>query len=527
MIRSNPKHLRLNIDLGHLYTSIGNVNDAEKEYKKAIGKLPPDKRIVEQTANGFLFYARFENSLKTYEKGKQLLNNPKAFDMNIADVYRRMGDFDKMIDKYLDVLNDNPETLSTIQLRLGNVLNTEDTYDPADKLRQKLLIRSQKEPDDRHFLEMLLWLSIWEKDFDFAFIQAKAIDKRFKEDGQQMLELAQKSISAESYEAGIKTYNYILEKGGSNPLFAIATMGQLNGRLKKLNVAYQKDEEEIKYLKKDFNASIEKLGKNFHTINLIRDYAHLQAFHLNMLNSASDLLNEAIKYPGLNERQIAECKMELADILMFNDDVWEANLIFGQVEKAFKNEPIGHQAKFNRARLFYFTGDFEYAHVQLDVLRAATSKLIANDAMELSLLIKNNISPDSTYFELGIFANADLLYYQGKYETSLQKIDSLIKATLSHPILDDALYLKAETLLKLGKYSEADQALIQIIDFYPEDFLADDALLLRAEIQNKYLNNKKLAMELYEKIFIDYKASILSVQARQRYRELRGDLQNN
>ena len=90
-------------------------------------------------------------------------------------------------------------------------------------------------------------------------------------------------------------------------------------------------------------------------------------------------------------------------------------MYYSQVEKDFKHEVIGQEAKFKKIKIDYYTGKFNWAQAQLNILKQSTSKLIANNAMELSLLISDNLNLDTTQLTLQIYANAELLIFQNKY----------------------------------------------------------------------------------------------------------------
>jgi predicted negative regulator of RcsB-dependent stress response len=222
----------------------------------------------------------------------------------------------------------------------------------------------------------------------------------------------------------------------------------------------------------------------------------------------------------------AEIKLELGDTYLFTGEVWEASLLYSQVEKALKNEPIGHEAKFRNARLSYFIGEFEWAKAQLDVLKAATSKLIANDAMELSLLISDNMDPDSTYTALAFFARAELSMYRMQYDGALATLDSIRMLALSHPLDDDVLFRKAEIFISKNDLAQADSLLADIVEDYPFDILADNALFRRAELHAGPLNDKAAAMDMYQRLVLEYPGSLFATEARKRYRQLRGDFSN-
>jgi tetratricopeptide (TPR) repeat protein len=264
-------------------------------------------------------------------------------------------------------------------------------------------------------------------------------------------------------------------------------------------------------------------GENASTIGVMKYLAHLQAFYLDKSNEAISILNKTIVIPNAQPSAIAECKIELADILLFTGDIWEAKLLYSQVDKAFKNDPVGHMAKFKNAKLSFYIGEFQWAKAQLDVLKAATSKLIANDALQLSVLISDNIDMDSSTLALSYYSRADLLLYRNKVELALLTLDSIFELADWHPIFDEVWYKKAEIEIKKKDYESAALCLTKIIEEYPYDITADNALFLLADLNENQFLNKEKALQLYERLLEDYPASVFTVEARKRFRILRGD----
>jgi tetratricopeptide (TPR) repeat protein len=258
----------------------------------------------------------------------------------------------------------------------------------------------------------------------------------------------------------------------------------------------------------------------------MRYLAHLEAFYLDEIEKSIDLLNNAVDMPGVRPALKADCKIELGDILLFSGNVWDATLLYSQVDYDFKNDPLGHLAKYKNARLSYYIGEFGWAKAQLDVLKAATSKLIANDAMELSLLISDNIDIDSSYTALSYYSKADLLMYRNKLDEALVTLDSIQMVALWHPLHDEVLFKKGEIMLKKGDFEAADSLFAKVVEMYPDDILADNALMIRAGLYERQFGDIDMAMQLYEKVMFDYTGSLFVVEARKRYRELRGDILN-
>jgi outer membrane protein assembly factor BamD (BamD/ComL family) len=265
------------------------------------------------------------------------------------------------------------------------------------------------------------------------------------------------------------------------------------------------------------------MGFNPATLLIVQNLAHLQAFYMDKSDEAVVLLEEAIAIPNIPARVLAECKLELADIYLFSGEQWEATLLYSQVEKAFKNEPLGHEAKFRNAKLSFYIGEFDWARTQLDILKAATSKLIANDAMELSLLISDNTDADSNTVALSRYAQADLLVYRNRLNDALAVLDSLRNEFAGHPIIDDVLLKKAEINSRQGNFYKAAELYAAILKDYPFGLLGDDASFNLAFLYENQLNDKTRAMEFYESLMTTYPGSLYVVEARKRFRALRND----
>jgi TolA-binding protein len=371
-----------------------------------------------------------------------------------------------------------------------------------------------------------LWLSIQRRDFEFALVQAKSLDTRFNEGGQLVYELGILCMSNEEYEAAGEAFSYIIKKGPMNPFYAESLTGMLRAEFLTITTGYEVDREQLDALDDQYDKALAELGKNARTVMLMRDQAHLKAFYLDDLEAAMTLLEEAVSIPNASDLMRAELKLELGDIYLFEGEVWEASLLYSQVEKSFKNDPIGHEAKFRNARLSYYIGEFNWSKAQLDVLKAATSKLIANDAMELSLQIGDNMDPDSTYTGLAYFSRAELYIYRGQDDLALATLDSIGQLSLSHPLDDDVLFKEAEIQIRRKNYAEADTLLAQIVSDYGTEILADNALFLRAELREEAMNDKAGAMQFYQRLILDYPGSLFATEARKRYRQLRGDFSN-
>jgi predicted Zn-dependent protease len=525
-IKDEPGSYRYEVDLGYIYLLTDKPEKATRSFDDVIGRMKPNKANISEIANAFLSRQLYDYAIKTYMRGRELLQYSDYFNRELALVYEMSGNYTALIEEYLDLLEQDPSQLEMVQNRFQNILDKDIEDKISDALRESLLKRNQRSPENRYYGEMLLWLSVQRKDFEFALIQAKSLDTRFNEGGMLVFSVANLSLSNKDYAVAIEAFNYLLKKGPLNPYYAESLTGTLQAKFLRITEGYNYQIKDLQSLKQEYITALNELGRNARTVVLMRDLAHLQAFYLYDLDESVQLLEEAININGAPEKVKAGIKLELGDIYLFVGEVWEASLLYSQVEKAFKNDPTGHEAKFRNARLSYFIGEFDWAKAQLNVLKAATSKFIANDAMELSLLISDNMDPDSTYTGLSLYSRADLLIYRGQDSLALLTLDSIRMLGLYHSLDDEVLYSKAGIYIRKKDFISADSVLDKIVRDYQYDILADNALFKRAELQAGVLNNKEKAMELYQQLLMDYPGSLFTTEARKRFRQLRGDYNN-
>ncbi|MFH1120790.1 MAG: tetratricopeptide repeat protein [Bacteroidota bacterium] len=548
--KKNPDDSRYIVDQGYVLIRSNQSNKASKLFDDAIKDLPADQRKIAELANAFQTRRENDYAIRTYMKGRQLLSPTYTFGFELANLYEVQGSFDKMTGEYIELLETRPEMQMQVQDRLQNSLNNDPEGLKSDALRTALLKKVQKSPDDIPLSEMMLWLSVQLKDFDAALIQAKALDRRLNENGSRVFALGLLCVSNNNYSTAADAFTYVIEKSKDVPLVLQSRVELLKSEYELVTRQYPVIRTDLVQLEGKYVNTLDEAGRNPLIYPLIRNLAHLRAFHLDNTTSAIELLEELIGLTANDPAMQAECKLELADIYLFTGDPWEATLLYSQVDKAFKNEPIGHEARFRNARLSFYIGEFDWARAQLDVLKAATSKLIANDAMSLSLLITDNIEEDSSTVELGTYTRADLLLYRNKPDAALAVLDSLMTAFPAHSIVDDALMKKAEIKITQGKFSEAIQILEKINTDYEFGILGDDALFRLAliydqpesglsevsaytsaelffmGIRDPLSQDKAKAMASYQELLVKYPGSLFTVDARKRFRVLRGDQVN-
>ena len=520
LTKKYPGNLQYKIGVILAANKSGNIKKSNFLYSKFLNKMGGGRSQAISASSFFSRYEFYDEALEIYRLSKEI--NPKnSFGVQKAQLFSKMGEVELMIKEFLSVMEKNPNQSKMVTAKIQKFIDNDGIKSEKNySLVKKLLLQKVNNEEDRtDFSEMLIWLFMQNNKFKMALVQAKAVDRRTNSNGDIVYDLAETFLNNEDFELAVQAYDYVISRGKNNLLYIDANINRLFALTKYLS---SKDKD-YSILNDDYKELINELGANNKTVILYTNFAHFNAFYLHDLVAAENLLIDAMLISAINDMDLAECKMEYADILLLKGNIWQSMLYYSQVEKDFKEHPIGHEAKLRRAKISYYQGDFRWAQAQLESLKASTSKFISNNAMELSLLITDNFNLDTTEIPMKIFAKADLLFYQQKYEDALLKYDSLLNRFNGHSLTDEIYMRKADIYISSGQIENALKYYKKIDEDWSLDILADDALYKQAKIYDDMLNDNKLALLTYNKILIDYNSSIFVEESRRRIRELSKD----
>ncbi len=515
-IKEDPKY---RLDLGQLYLEKGEAPEADKIFNTIIDELPANTLAISETANTFYGIGNYDYAIKAFLNGRKLLKDDEAFIYELINLYRFKRIKDGLTIEVLKMVENHPEFLQLAKNNMSRAFENEDDY---SFLKTQLLKKIQKSPQNISYIDLLAWQFIQQKQFDLALIQIIALDKRTNDDGGRVFSLGSVLSENKAYPAANRAYEYIISKGEGSTYYIPSRVALLRSKNQQILEGKHKTSDIIS-LATEYEKLINQYGKSYRTVFAIRELAHLKAFYQNQLIDAEKLLEECLAFNNIKPETQSEIKLDLADIYVLDNQRWEATLLYGQVEKTFSGEPLGQEAKFKNAKLSFYNGDFNWAKAQLDVLKASTSQLIANDALDLSLLIQDNLAFDSTGNALKLYAKADLLQYKNQDDLALITLDSVGRLFPQNDLADDILMLKSKIYLKHFEYSKASDVLKEIIKNYSYGIWADDALFNLAILEEDQLDDKTNAKKHFEELIEKFPGSLYVIEARKRFRNLRGD----
>ncbi|MEZ5017971.1 MAG: tetratricopeptide repeat protein [Flavipsychrobacter sp.] len=513
-----PNHSLTTIDLGLLYKAQGKKKKAEELFEQAITELTGDDLLTQEVAKAFLAIKEKELALKTYERGKEMLHNNYIYSGPIARLYAEAGDMEKAVYTIIDAGSGYYSGgIQEVKASIMDLL--EDDRKKIVKAQKAIIKKINEQPDNLDYSEILVWLYTQKEDWEGAYIQIKALDLRLKDGGERILNFARYAVKEKEYEYARKAYEEVISRGEDYSFHTSVKNEYLLMQFKMLEENPDYTEEDTKQLSAQYASFLQE--NPLYIAQLISlDYAKLLAQYIDSVHKAIQILEEAIEHPNSSRQFKALAKLQLGDYKILVDEIWEASLLYSQVDKAFREDMQGEEARFRNAKLAYYRGDFEWAETQLSVLKASTTELIANDALYLSVLITENIPPDSNYVPLRRFAYADLLQFQNKDEEAAALLDSINTAFPDHPLKDDILMQRANIAQKHRQYKEALEYLTTIYEQHGDDVLGDDALFKMADLYENKLDNKTKAAELYEQLILQYPGSTYVQTARDKVKQI-------
>ncbi|HPM28852.1 MAG TPA: tetratricopeptide repeat protein [Chryseolinea sp.] len=554
ILRKEPDNLQCRLDAGLVYVHAGDLGKADKYFKEVIAENKTSVQRIKMISDYFMAKSLIDYGILALTQSRQVLGNPYLFSLDLAMLYRIQGSRDKMVTEYLSYVTQNSGNTQYVKNVMQALLTKPDELESLEKI---LYEKVQQQPDVEVYSDLLIWVNLQQKNFSSAFIQARAYDKRYKNDGQRTMEVARVALDNEDYYNATKIYRYVVREYPESQNYLQARLGLIHTRESRVKRSFPVKKDSVKLLIQDYKNFIKQHPENANSLEAARSEALLFAYYLDQKDSAILILSSLILDTRASMYLKSKSKLDLGDIYLLKNEPWESTLLYSQVEKTQKESPLGYEAKLKNAKLSYYRGNFRLAQEHLDILKQATTREIANDALDLSILIKENIMIDSTGEALKEYASIELLLYQNKTQEALSKInflkqglrtlgdtvlmsdkeqvflynikfqtrrDSAAMNTITNQtILDDVYWLEANIRMKQGEFYKSIALLQKIRDEHPDDILSDDAYFLQGDIYENQLQNKEKAMEIYRDFLTVYPGSVYAAEARKRFRSLRGD----
>ncbi|MCU0420175.1 MAG: tetratricopeptide repeat protein [Cyclobacteriaceae bacterium] len=547
--------LSVKADAGIVYLRSGNVTKADKYFKDLIRAQGQEAYRLKSLADYFAAQNLPDYAVASLTYAREATGNGTLFILEMANLYRLQNKRDQMVDEYLRYVTQAPNNTNYVKNLLQVLLTKPEEFESLERL---LLDRVQQNPNVEVYADLLIWTNLQQKNFYGAFIQARAYDKRFKRQRPKTLEIAQVALNNNDYENAERGFLFVSKEYARTELDQEARLGLIRAREAKLKRRYPVNQDSLRLLAAEYQDYIQRFPDNPFTHDAQIDEARLHAQYLGARDTAIVRLQKLIGNPRVAPLTKAKAKLDLGNIYILKNEPWEATLLFAQVEKQQRETVLGYEAKLRNAQLSYYKGEFKLALEHLDILKQATTREIANDAMDLALRIKENTGYDTLGFSLKQYARIELLLYQNEVAQAVSELEyfksgkvlmkqaeaflydlidrqtllntegeyvwvTLPPAYQNRAIADDVYWLEANLRQQQGQYQRSAELFQKIVDEFPDDVLTDDAYFRLGQVYEEHLRDKPKAMEVYRTFLDKFPGSVYAAEARKRFRQLRGD----
>ncbi|MCC5917242.1 MAG: tetratricopeptide repeat protein [Cryomorphaceae bacterium] len=519
--KNSGNELRNRIDLIYLYKRLEDEKSYQKEGETLLAMIKSSPSRVHSANKMLSQKGLFDWSLAAIIEAEKHPGMRLTYQK--AQVYAELGRLNDMYETYIAMVEESPGYLSTVKSLLSRSLSKDSDDEYNQFLKERLIKRLQKIPNE-YLTDVLIHVFMHEENYAGALRQAIAQDKRNNGDQGSVFRLGQVALEKGDFQTAYQAWDFIIERKPPSSYKNAAIVERFRTTKMELDSRDGDREGEYVELAKNIRGFINEKDWSYPGVELAQILAEIQAFELGDLTSATKNLKRMDESGRLPQSIRVNGKLLLGDIHLFAGKYTEALLAYAQAEKLAGDQPIGDEAKFRMGKVAYFQADFSYALNTFDVLKASTSKHTANDAMRLSLLIRENTMLDTNYQAMTFFAQADLLHYRKKYDAAIRQLQFLRDEFPRHTLQDEILLKMGKIYIDQNKFEDAARVLDKLITEHPSGILLDEGLMLIADIMHKHLDQPEKAKDYYERLITELPNSYFISEARKHYRQLRGDI---
>ncbi len=517
-LKTDERNKEFLVNLGYVYEQQGKTKKSEEYYEKAVQRLIPSTSDINSLANKFRNIREYGWAVKAYLQGQKILKQPNAFLRELGENYMLERDYDNMLDLFVRTLQQKPGDINNVTSQLS-FARSYDLVNNVDNLIEKKLEEIFKQEDyNPVFDELAVWYATQKKDYAQALRHATLLNQKMTDKENIFVNIARNASSMGNYSIATDAYRKVLEKGKENNNY------YLTARKEILECEYQQAQqtasgaEQYRQIATNCEQFLQEYGYATDNVDIGLMLSDIYAYRLNLPDSANSVLEKSTSIRRLSSNKLSAIKSKRADLLTYTDNIWEATILYTQIEKANPNNDIGYEAKLKKAWLAYYAGDLLWAKAQFDVLKGSTTKLISNDAIKMAHFINMNYEEDDNQ-DLEKLAKTEYLVYKQQIQEALPVLDSLM--TCEQPgIADYAALLKAKIQVGQNQPEHAAELLEKLKNESQQTYIRAEAIYQLANLK-KQQKAYDSARELYKILVSEYSGSVYSVEAGKLYREIK------
>lgn len=519
-LKQDKQNIGYRYDLGFMFFKLNDSAQGRKEWNKTIDLVKENLDRSHQLIELFRSnrnWTYLERLILTISPASRLSQNLQEI---LMDAYLAQKKYNEAVSLIVKSIDEDEVNYMNSLMRIQSFIDEKDLMAVVQK---KVYGKYSENQNSEKWLQMAMWVSQITKDYEEAILISKAYDKRNQGNGGFVLSASDIAYNEGEIDAAITGYHYLTTILANNSMAKLGFEKEIKSYVTKLERSLKNDSNLVGRIEELMQVYFSKYSMDFTTAEIQILKADLSVRYLNNLEEGIAILKRLSEFAQLQNQMRSRARLNLADYKLMAGDIWEASLIYGQVDKEEMDSPLGEEARFKNSKIFYYNGDFELAADLLSILKSSTTELLANDALYLSVFIQDNLDNDTFQAALREISKAELYFCQNKSDIALNILKDIKFKFPNSNLIDDVLMIEATEASRSRNFEKAASLYRELEEKYPSSILSDKAVYEWAKIEEIYLKNQPKAMDGYFKILTKYKDSVYTTEARRRFRKLRGE----
>jgi len=519
--------------LGMLGTTLYLNGDEKKAFQLWDNFLENKKDVIpfRVLANTAIELRAFDKAIDLLQKAKAISKNEFYLGYDLANLYSLKMDYKKSADEFITILKADERQVPSVEARIFTYVAREEA------LTGFINIFEDEHPEDFPAIgNILAKLYSANRQYTDAFSLYKTLDENGVYKGSELFNFALKLSAEKEYAFASEVFSYLLKTYPSSPLqlqIKLNFAKNLEAKLESENVDSSqlwKSFPEKKYFPESLYSQSLSIYKEIAEKNPFSDLGVEAMYHVGYLyvekigNAAygKDYLNKVITNFTLSNYYAEAClEMAVLDVQLNNFDgaisFYEKILSNPRASEEQKNK-----AKFLKARMAFFRGDFTESNKLLRQLVSSSNDNISNDALEMSFLLTSAFNDSLTLVKFGV---GDFALLLNQFSNAEKTFSSLVKTEQTPFLVKQLAELRLiECYISLDRYQEALDQIEVLLKRDEKNIFADRANLLAAKIYQFGLKNPAKATEEYQNLLLRFPDSLYLEEAREAINNLRNKI---
>lgn len=435
---------RANIRLGEIYHISGNKDQAFSIWDKVEQQYADNRGVLMRLAKSMRNRKEFGRSIEIYKDLKKI-SGTSGITSKLASTYLKAGDYRQAINNFLELVKEKPSRMSYVQQRLIR-FRDDYVYDAAIPAISNFLDDlPSSHPSYNRLQQLEVWLLTERKLYKRAVVTAQNAETQSSGTTYILYNLGSKLTAAKKFELAEQAYQYYINNDNRSLKYRC---------LQELSGVYKKWAQHVD----DHNLSLSAKGdslylQSYQTLQKIRSQKPNYRQTDEVLTSLAELALDVLHHPDeagqyLSALQSISGKSDKAKtsfiegrLHLYKGKYSRARLAFTNSAKQAQIGELAQKSRYYSALTEFYTGNYEFAKLQLNAIERQSNSYFANNAMQLRLWIQDGLKADSTGSMLDPLASAVEHFSQGNTKGANQQLQKIINDKQPNPLTDDALLL--------------------------------------------------------------------------------------